>query len=1833
MKAETSGADYGGEKKEVVVRFTVPNGAFSRTLKRVTVGGTQDPESPEVRKVIDAGMAEFSGRFVLLNKAKTVVSTHATEDEAKTAARALVSREGRKNTVSDKGISVEKAERTGEARRLPGEDVSSDRLRETFKFKGVNFGNWMKGDANEKERQLHLNHAYDSFMDLAEVIGVPPEAMSLNGMLGVAIGAQGSGGFAAAHFVPGVNEINLTRESGAGSLAHEWGHALDHYFARQASLTRAGAPFLTAHLKAAEGAELRPEILDKFKAIVQAMRKRPITQEEAAAKRQESIASAQRNLDGWLKSIVRGDLMDDPEVSKAIERIKSGDLGDGSVAVGRTSAVKPAIAEFGKIIKDKTGRVLQRTDLSAIYSWAGSLKYLQSQGEGDAAHVPQQMVETQYSKDATSLDKDKGGKPYWSTTLEMFARAFDTFVSDTLEAKAAKNTYLSHAGRDGKTVPTGTERTTINEAIKGLIDAVETKPGEDGNVLLYNVATDTRATHADKAVFDMAWDGKSSAEILSFISKASRRPFNRVLARHLARIGVSSTITLDSQGGWSFGNTSQAQRYAAAYNPRTDTVALFTPREAERHILHELVHAATLKAIAAGGLPAIQMRALFRNVQKNGALAGQYGMSNLDEFVAEAFSNPKFQQALKNIPASKVSTLRNAWEWFVRLVANVLGLKTPVQRTALDRTLTIGAKLMQENAALAGAANGADRYALDRIALLERNGEKLDAIRAADAVRYSKDMPLQFRSDIPNDRWLQQKAATAEAKGKDRYGVPHMGALTGSFSGPVNVPVSILSRLKGENGEQNNIRQADLDRLTKIMRETGSLPLNSSGEEDVPYIEVAHDGSAWVNEGNHRIMAAQAVGIDSLPVEIRYFDGGERKPGVMHPSNFANQLQDNPDIRFSAGSDWLNHPRMAPARNIITNAMHSDKNTSWLTPFNTQYHKAEKWANEGKARFKVVFDLVQRFLGDVSKFAILAQNSAPTLLHEWRTLADVRDTLAGGDILGKQHRADVAAIASPLYEGTLYGGGNPMSGIRWSDSQLRAKFNLTDRQIKIYHEAMAAVNVSMDELAKSIVSQHAKREMVTIDTDMSLEDVAADVADKLRTKQETLREEIGRVAQEVRADEVGLADEDGNKAKARDLKNELSALMRKNHAEIERLDKVIADVEGISEKNQRLQAAGYFPLMRFGEHTVTAKDADGKVQFFGMYEGVPLMPRSGQYEANKVAAELRAAFPEWTVTTGIKNDEKYKLYQGLNIEAIQLFAEHMDQESLEPFQEFIRLATNNRSAQRRLLHRKGTPGFDKDVRRTLAQFMVSNSRVTSSNYHMQDMLRAAEDAEKDGGDIGEEAIKLVEYVRNPTEEAQALRGFLFFQFLGGSLASAVVNLTQTPAMTLPFLSKFEPTKKLTMHLIAVAKLAAGKPEAIQDETLREALMRAEQDGVTAPQEIYQLTATAANNVFSGSRIASVLLRGWGAPFSMAEGFNRRIAFITAFQIAEKMGPDLFTKTGFKDSFMFAEDVVNQTQGIYNKGNRMNVGRGAAGSVLMTFKQYSIMYMELFKRLPPKQRAIMFGILILAAGGGGLPGVEDIEDLWDTIGQWLGFSSNSKRTLRNTLTEWVGKDAADVAINGVLSRLGVDLHSRLGMQNLIPGTGILKQSSVDKGRDIEEFFGPAASVIKSLGDALESLATGHPDRAAMSLLPSSVRNLAQGSKMAVKGYSEDAKGRKGVPVNEWESAAKMIGFNPKSVADYGAVKRDLAQDQRLINVKREEFSSAIADAILADDQKARAEALQSLRDWNAENPDARVSITAAAIGKRVRDARAEGATRMLRSLPKGMRNQAREEFAQ
>ncbi len=177
-----------------------------------------------------------------------------------------------------------------------GQDVTPQMFGETFGFRGVEFGNWVE----QGRRQKDLNDAFDALMDMAAVLGIPPKAISLNGELGLAFGARGGGGVnpAAAHYERSKVVINLTKKSGAGSLGHEWWHALDNYFSRMrsrsddmmtdaldVSLAARGSNFVH------QGA-VRKEMVQAFGAVMKSIR-------ETAIKARSSKLDAKRSKEYW----------------------------------------------------------------------------------------------------------------------------------------------------------------------------------------------------------------------------------------------------------------------------------------------------------------------------------------------------------------------------------------------------------------------------------------------------------------------------------------------------------------------------------------------------------------------------------------------------------------------------------------------------------------------------------------------------------------------------------------------------------------------------------------------------------------------------------------------------------------------------------------------------------------------------------------------------------------------------------------------------------------------------------------------------------------------------------------------------------------------------------------------------------------------------------------------------------------------------------------------------------------------------------------------------------------------------------------------------------------------------------------------------------------------------------------------------------------------------------------------------------------------------------------------------------------------------------------------
>lgn len=112
---------------------------------------------------------------------------------------------------------------------LCGENATPQMFVDNFGFRSISFGSIPKQDIQEL-----LNNAYNAFMDLgmilkSVIVGYDTNKyISNKGKLSLNFGVRNSGN-TMAYYSPSSEGLYFTKFSGAGTLAHEWFHALDHY--------------------------------------------------------------------------------------------------------------------------------------------------------------------------------------------------------------------------------------------------------------------------------------------------------------------------------------------------------------------------------------------------------------------------------------------------------------------------------------------------------------------------------------------------------------------------------------------------------------------------------------------------------------------------------------------------------------------------------------------------------------------------------------------------------------------------------------------------------------------------------------------------------------------------------------------------------------------------------------------------------------------------------------------------------------------------------------------------------------------------------------------------------------------------------------------------------------------------------------------------------------------------------------------------------------------------------------------------------------------------------------------------------------------------------------------------------------------------------------------------------------------------------------------------------------------------------------------------------------------------------------------------------------------
>lgn len=934
----------------------------------------------------------------------------------------------------------------------------------------------------------------------------------------------------------------------------------------------------------------------------------------------------------------------------------------------------------------------------------------------------------------------------------------------------------------------------------------------------------------------------------------------------------------------------------------------------------------------------------------------------------------------------------------------------------------------------------------------------------------------------------------------------------------------------------------------------------------------------------------------------------------------------------------------------LTNAFtHEGKVSLWDKSVGTMRHLAERAPS-----FKPVYESAQQNIDDVSMLANDAADMAPRILPRVESLGDLKKQPVSA--------ADNKAVARPLFEGTLIWArdenGKPTlvddlqkryanlsahnkaamllkhgkidagvlamwqglpvaqfeklinsrfeskmlkAGIVWSDAELQAQFGTDANQISLYREARAAIDRSIDMTART--------DMLRI----------------VGEKYEPMRDAV-------------LA-QPSVEAAAQLLLDTLEQDAKADPDSADRLGRYMQQIKSRMETAVDLQRGGYAPLSRFGRYTVDVVDANGERLYFGMYETAR--------DSNRAKMQLAQEFKGATITTGTMSAEAYKLFAGVTPETLEQFGEMLglkaegNEAQDKAFQEFLKLTKNNHSAMKRLIHRKGIAGFSEDVGRVVANFVYSNARAGAMGLNAGKMETAIGKIPKEQGELKDLAMGLRDYIRDPQEEGQAVRGMLFAQYLGGSIASAFVNTTQPFAVTLPWLSQYGGMRKAGAQLARALKDMGTKGFKYESD-LAKALQSAEDDGVVSPQEIHQLMAQArgAGMLRSGDGSKAGNLRAkagnlweqgkvlWGQPFALAEQFNRRSTFIASYRIAKEQG--------MADPAAFARKAVLETQFVYSKANKPKWARGAVGGTLFTFKTYSVSYLELMQRMwnqpgPEGKRAVGWALamLLLMSGAGGVPFMEDAEDLIDGAGQMMGYNISAKQWRKELLANVVGKELGEFMEQGLSGLPGapIDVSGRLGMGNLLPGTGLFLNKP-NRERDLMEIVGPAGDLVARGFTGARKLLGSDVAGAALEISPTAVRNLAKGADMAATGMYRDTKGYKVIDTTLAEAATKAIGFQPKSVAEVQEANSFMQRSKSFYTQTSSEIKAQWADALLRKDEAAVQRVRERLADWNRDNPEQPIVVKMPDVWKRLREMGKDRSQRIADTAPKALREQMR-----
>lgn len=320
----------------------------------------------------------------------------------------------------------------------------------------------------------------------------------------------------------------------------------------------------------------------------------------------------------------------------------------------------------------------------------------------------------------------------------------------------------------------------------------------------------------------------------------------------------------------------------------------------------------------------------------------------------------------------------------------------------------------------------------------------------------------------------------------------------------------------------------------------------------------------------------------------------------------------------------------------------------------------------------------------------------------------------------------------------------------------------------------------------------------------------------------------------------------------------------------------------------------FFPLTRFGDYVVVVKDTDGNV--------VNVTRAETKAKADEIRRELIRDNPNHKVgQVVLGRDMDIKALGGVKGLVKEFLSDELDLGN-ELHQAYLnslldrQFATNN-------IELKNTAGFSQNARRAYAYhmsrggYMVAKLRHTDLLKSDLQRMQADVDSNVDNPDFDHISLQrvvdemekrhklLINPPSNPLSTMATSLGFLWY--MGLSPASALVNVSQTFLVALPFMgAKFGGIKSAKM-LGEVSKLLATNKNDLTDVLTgdeQKAFLEAVRRGVIDMTSAHDLAGIANGEDSRVSKALQKPMKIASFMFHHAEKYNRQVTYLASYRL-------------------------------------------------------------------------------------------------------------------------------------------------------------------------------------------------------------------------------------------------------------------------------------------------------------------------------------------------------------